>query len=176
MLNKAQATELGKRLANLRKAKELSQEEVAEMLGTSKAKVAWMETGRNGYYRQHERVAVMPFLDLYGASAEETFKGIYEMDDKISAIKRLTNEVNKLKAANEKLEQSLALHKQSSAMWQAKAEELGREQKTKTADAAEIGRLEDQVKMLEEKVRELQENQKSPAEQLLLKMLQEKYL
>ena len=174
MLNNAQATELGKRLANLRKAKELSQEEVAEMLGISKAKVAWMETGRNGYYRQHERVAVMPFLDLYGASVEETFKGIYEMDDKISAIKRLTNEVNKLKAANEKLEES-------ADMWQAKAEQAKSEQQAHvvTIDsekAAEIGRLEDQVKMLEEKVRELQENQKSPAEQLLLKMLQEKYL
>lgn len=174
MLNKAQATELGKRLANLRKAKELSQEEVAEMLGTSKAKVAWMETGRNGYYRQHERVAVMPFLDLYGASVEETFKGIYEMDDKISAIKRLTNEVNKLKAENKKLEER-------ADMWQAKAEQAKSEQQAHvvTIDsekAAEIGRLEDQVKMLEEKVRELQENQKSPAEQLLLKMLLEKYL
>lgn len=176
MLNNAQATELGKRLANLRKAKELSQEEVAEMLGISKAKVAWMETGRSAYYRQHERVAVMPFLDLYGASAEETFKGIYEMDDKISAIKRLTNEVNKLKAANKKLEES-------ADMWKSRVDEI-KAGKTEVIDGLEImvageeriQKLQDTIDGLKARIKELEENQMTPETKLLMKLLMEKYL
>lgn len=176
MLNNAQATELGRRLANLRKAKELSQEEVAEMLGISKAKVSWLENGMSRYSQKHEKVAVMPFLDLYGASAEETFKGIYEMDDKISAIKRLTNEVNKLKQENKKLEER-------ADMWKARADEI-KAGKTEVIDGLEImvageeriQKLQDTIDGLKARIKELEENQKSPAEQLLLKMLLEKYL
>lgn len=171
MLNKLQAKELGKRLADLRKAKDLSQEEVGEMLGVSKSHIMWIETGRNVYKFTHDRVAVKPLLDLYGASEDEVFDGIYDIaDDRNDIVKGLTERIEQLKAENTQLAQR-------ADMWKARVEEIKADKQTVslTVDHVEYERQQDRIRALEDKIRELEKNQKTPMEKLVLAMLAEKY-
>lgn len=171
MLNKAQSIELGKRLADNRKKKGLTQREVADLLELKQTKVAIMEMGEPVYRETHERVAIKPFADLYDISEDELLDGIYDItDEKQDIVKELTNEVSRLKAENLRLETR-------ANMWQSRVEEIKAEKQTVslTVDHVEYERQQDRIKTLEDKVRELEANQKTPMEKLVLKMLEEKY-
>lgn len=171
MLNKAQSIELGKRLADSRKKKGLTQREVADLLELKQTKVAIMEMGEPVYRETHERVAIKPFADLYDVSEDELLDGIYELkDEKQDIVKELTNEISRLKAENLRLETR-------ANMWQSRVEEIKAEKQTAslTVDHVEYERQQDRIKTLEDKVRTLEANQKTPMEKLVLKMLEEKY-
>lgn len=180
MLNKPQSIELGKRLADNRKKKGLTQREVADLLELTQTKVAIMEMGEPRYRETHERVAIKPFADLYDVSEDELLDGIYDItDEKQDIVKELTNEISRLKAENLRLETR-------ANMWQSRVEEIKAEQQNDTKyiapkeelieqQANEIERLTDTIKKLVSDIDRLRENQKTPMEKLVLKMLEEKY-
>lgn len=180
MLNKAQSMELGKRLADKRKEKGLSQREVADLLEYKQTRVAQMEAGEYVYRDTHERVAIKPFAELYDITEDELLDGIYEIKaDKSDIVKELTNEVTRLKAENQRLEER-------AQMWQSRVEEIKAEQQNGTKyiapndelieqQANEIERLTDTIKKLVSDIDRLRENQKTPMGKLVLKMLEEKY-
>lgn len=180
MLNERESRQVGKRIADYREKHSLSQNELAEMTGLTRNIVNQMELGKMKY-KQGERKVLKPIAELFEISVSDLLVDIREeaeedkeMESKL--VKELTDTIKDLKIENKNLEER-------ADMWKARVEELTKEKNNLLVsdDApleqarAEIERQNDYIKTLESKVKNLETNQKSAMEKLVLAMLEEKY-
>ena len=86
---------LGERLLNLRKAKHLSQEEVADKLNVTRQTVSKWETDQS--IPDFDKIA--PLCKLYGITADELLTGEKTQNDIEESLSSPNNEVNKSKRA-----------------------------------------------------------------------------
>lgn len=92
-------------------------------------------------------------------------------------VKELTEEISKLKKENRQLEDR-------AEMWKERVAEIKKEKdnllvagddEMLTKAMAEVERQRDYIKVLEEKIRVLEQNQMTPETKLLMKLIMEKY-
>ena len=97
--------------------------------------------------------------------------------DKNDLVKELTEEISKLKKENRELEDRAEMWKSRVAEIKAEKDELlvSSDDEMLTKAMAEVERQRDYIKVLEEKIRVLEQNQMTPETKLLMKLIMEKY-
>ena len=181
MLNERESRIVGKRIGDYRRMHKLSQTELGEMTGLSRNIINQMELGRMKYQQKGERVTLKPIADLFGISVNDLLVDIREgaeeeKDMESKLVKELTEEIKKLKEENKNLEDR-------ADMWKSRVAEMKAEQQNTQVStqreyavgSAEYERQKDYIKTLEDKIRLLEANQKSPLENIVLNMMVEKY-
>ena len=182
MLNERESRIVGKRIGDYRRMHKLSQAELGEMTGLSRNIINQMELGRMRYQQKGERVTLKPIAELFGISVNDLLVDIRESaeeekDMESNLVKELTEEIKKLKEENKNLEDR-------ADMWKERVAEIKKERdnllvagddETLTKAMAEVERQRDYINTLEDKIRLLEANQKSPLENIVLNMMVEKY-